>query len=212
MAKASKHVTAEELERQLNIACAQRKRLLAAGAPKFVRGKGYDLAAWVSWILAQPVRRSDSKARAAAEQLNAGMAGSKASEQTPKISTKRQARGLEAGVKRLRDAEERLHRKWCHAVDTKDPTARGCFQDWQDALDLLSKAEQGLVKYLKETGALSKTAEFNTFLKRNIEAAKSIILDIPSVSPRCEGLPWPQIQKLLEAEVRRALEKLAAKP
>ncbi|HNW34436.1 MAG TPA: hypothetical protein PKM25_05860 [Candidatus Ozemobacteraceae bacterium] len=209
----AKHVTAKELEQQLNIAERQRKRLLAAGAPKVVSGKGYDLAAWVSWILAQPVRRSDSKARAAAEMLHAKVIGCKSSDQAPTRPAKRQARGLEAGVKRLRDAEEKLHRKWCDAVDASDPTARGCFQDWQDALELLAKAEQSLVKYLKETGVLTETAKFKTFMKQNIEMAKSILLDIPGrVSPQCEGLPWHQIQKLLEPEIRRALEKLAAMP
>lgn len=207
MKKIPKYMSRTELCKFLGISSQAFATALQVGHPSPAKGRGFELEASCRWFSLRPGR---GKAKTRAKQhLDAVSPASAGKKPATKICAGK--RGIEPGVVRLRNAEESLHRIWLFAVESEDAAAQTHFRNWQDALDLLAKAEQGLVKYLKETGALTETAKFKTFMKQNIEVAKSILLDIPGrIAPQCEGLPWPQIQKMLESEVRRALEKLAA--
>ena len=178
---------------------------LQAGHPPPVPGKGFDLDASCRWFAARP-GNGKAKKRALAHLGNDQVVT--APQQKPRTGK----RGIEAAVARLRTAEESLHRSWQTAVSGRDAAAQTHFRNWTEAVEILAKSEPALVKFRKDTGALTETAKFKSELKRNIESAKSILLDLPGrVAPQCEGIPWHQVQKLLESEIRRALEKLAAK-
>jgi hypothetical protein len=209
MKTTAKFMSRTELCGFLGINNAAFSKALQAGHPSPAKGRGFEVAASCRWFSLRP---GNGKAKKKAVQYLDATAPAPvptADKPTTKIRTGR--RGIEPGVTRLRNAEEALHRIWQTAVDAGDSSAQTHFRNWQDALDLLAKAELSLVKFRKDLGELTETSKFKSLMKRNVESSKSILLDIPGrVAPQCEGLPWHQVQKLLETEIRRALEKLAA--
>lgn len=208
MSKTPKFVSRTELCKFLGISDPAFVKALRAGHPAPVKGRGFEVEASCRWFSLRP---GNGKAKTKAMEHLARIAPKPPESQIPKSKARAGKQGIEAGVKRLRVAEESLHRVWVQSKEEERPDAQVHFRNWQESLDLLSRAEQALTKHLKELGTLTQTATFKALMKRNIEAAKSILLDVPGrVAPQCENLPWPQIQKLLEGEVRRALEKLAA--
>jgi phage terminase Nu1 subunit (DNA packaging protein) len=183
-------------------------KFLRNGHPSPVKGKGYDLAESAAWFAGRPSRgKAKDKALAYLAELNPAKSDPPTAPAKPKRPGKK---GIEAGVLRLRIAEEALHRTWSVMFEGGATGTATAFRDWQAALDLLSKAEHAMLKFKKDMGELTDTAKFKKWMKERIAAAKSILLDLPSrVAPQCEGMAWHQIQKLLDAEVRRALQKLA---
>lgn len=179
------------------------------GHPKPDEEGLFDLDASCRWFA---TRQRNGKAKGKALEFLNAMDHTKPVGTSPELVARRGGTGIEHGVKRLRDAEMVLYCAWKISHEKKDPANHAHFRNWQEALGLLTKAEQGLLKFKKEIGALTETAKFKSELKRSIESAKSILMDLPGrVAPQCEGIPWHQVQKLLESEIRRALEKLAAK-
>lgn len=208
MNKTPKFASRSELCKFLGISDPAFIKALRSGHPDPVKGRGFEVEASCRWFSLRP---GNGKAKAKALEHLARIAPKPPETPIPKAKVRAGKQGIEAGVKRLRAAEESLHRAWVQSKEEERADAQVRFRNWQEALDLLTRAEQGLVKYLKEMETLTETAKFKALMKRNIEAAKSILLDVPGrVAPQCENLPWPQIQKLLEGEVRRTLEKLAA--
>jgi hypothetical protein len=118
--------------------------------------------------------------------------------------------GLEAALDRLRDAERSTYLMWREAIANGDDGGPE-FRKWQQALDLLRKAEDNLIAVLTKRRELLPAAEVKTWMSRQIEAAKAHLLDLPDkLAPQLEGLPWPQIQKILQGEISDALNKLSA--
>ena len=112
--------------------------------------------------------------------------------------------GLEGGLARLRHAEKQTYELWTETGKAGD------FKAWQNALDLLRKAEDNLLTVLAKNRELLPAGEIKEFMGKQIEAAKSKLLDMPGrLSPGLEGLPWPDIQKQLEREIREALHGLS---
>jgi hypothetical protein len=114
------------------------------------------------------------------------------------------AEGLEGALARLRHAEKHSYQCW---------TASGSISDlkaWHGALDLLRKAEDNLLVVLTKRRDLLPAGEVQTWIGRRVDAAKASLLDLPArVSPGVEGLPWPEIQKILEREIREALRGIS---
>lgn len=181
---------------------------LRNGHPGPAKGRGFDLVQSANWFAGRPGRgKAKEKALAYLAELNPAKSDPPTAPAKPKRPGKK---GIEAGVLRLRIAEEALHRTWSVMFEGGATGTATAFRDWQAALDLLSKAEHAMLKFKKDMGELTDTAKFKKWMKERIAAAKSILLDLPSrVAPQCEGMAWHQIQKLLDAEVRRALQKLA---
>lgn len=187
-------------------------KFLANGHPQPVKGRGYDLLASATWFSGRPGK---GKAKEKALAYLATLAPANPETGTPKDQVppgpkRRAKKGIEQAVIRLRTEEEDLHRKYKGLAEMNSAGGATAFRDWQSALDLLTRAEQALIKYKREMEELIDAAKYRKWLKERIAAAKSILLDLPSrVAPQCENMPWHQIQKLLEAEVRRALQKLS---
>lgn len=112
--------------------------------------------------------------------------------------------GLEGGLARLRHAEKHSYTCWTESGTVTDLKA------WHNALDLLRRAEANLLEVLQKRRELIPAGEVKEFMGRQIEAAKAKLLDLPGqLSPGLEGLPWPDIQRQLEREIREALHGLS---
>jgi len=112
--------------------------------------------------------------------------------------------GLEGALARLRHAEKHSYETWTGSGNVSD------LKSWHGALDLLRKAEDNLLVVLVKRRDLLPAAEVQTWIGRRVDAAKGSLLDMPGrVSPGLEGLPWPEIQKILEREIREALDGIS---
>jgi len=114
-----------------------------------------------------------------------------------------EALGLEAALDRLRRAEATCYRRWNESPGKKE------FDAWSTSVDILRRAEKNLTDHMVATKDLLPAGEVRAWIFKHVTAAKRYLLDIPGkVAPDLEGLPWPEIQKTLEKEVRHALERL----
>jgi hypothetical protein len=114
------------------------------------------------------------------------------------------AEGLQGALARLRHAEKHSYECWTSSGSVSDLKA------WHGALDLLRKAEDNLLVVLTKRRDLLPAGEVQTWIGRRVDAAKASLLDLPArVSPGVEGLPWPEIQKILEREIREALRGIS---
>jgi hypothetical protein len=114
------------------------------------------------------------------------------------------AEGLEGALARLRHAEKHSYDVWTASGSVSD------LKSWHGALDLLRKAEDNLLVVLTKRRDLLPAGEVQTWIGRKIDAAKAALLDMPArISPGLESLPWPEIQKILEREVRGALRGIS---
>jgi hypothetical protein len=115
--------------------------------------------------------------------------------------------GLEGGLARLRHAEMHSYNCWSETGSVSDLKA------WHGALDLLRKAEDNLISVLERRKELLPAGEVRSALATMVEAAKSSLLDLPGrVAPSLEGLPWPEIKKALDIELREVLRGLSDNP
>ena len=118
--------------------------------------------------------------------------------------TELSAEGLEGGLFRLRHAEQHTYNNWMESGSAGD------FKAWQQALDLLRKAEDNLLTVLEKRRELLPAPEVKEHLGRMIESTKAALLDMPArVAPSLDGLPWTEIQKKLETEIREALHGIS---
>ena len=206
------YLTFAELRRFYGISPQAVYRALEYGHPPMVKGEGFDLLESCRWFAA---RERDGKAKArATEYLASRGAKIENVKRTGVVLPISPGKlGIAAAVDCLKNAEEMLHDLWEKARETKAADARKRFRKWQYALELLNRAEPMLVKYHNEMGNLSETSKIAAWLKRMIKRAESALTPLPAeMAKQCEGLPWPQIQKLLEGEMRRVLETIAAIP
>jgi hypothetical protein len=121
--------------------------------------------------------------------------------------------GLEAALARLRQAESETYNRWMAALQADDPSQAQYFKAWQQALDLLRKAEGNLLEVLERRRDLLPADEVRTWMSRQVEVAKATLLDLPGkLAPSLENLPWSEIQKTLDQEIRHALSRLSDSP
>lgn len=213
----------------LHLTDARLKKLRQWGGPAPQReGKAYlwPLEAWAEFLLVQPLHgHQDPETLKRARDVIQAQRGQEPSKAQPPDSPAAETSldalpadddsklGLEAALGRLRDAERRTYRLWCQAVDEGDPSQAQAFKSWQLALDQLRKAEGSLLDVLERRRELLPSGEVKLWMSRQIEAAKATLLDLPGkLAPALESLPWPEIQKTLDAEVRHALAKLSENP
>lgn len=187
-------------------------KFLLNGHPQPVKGRGFDLLASATWFSGRPGK---GKAKEKALAYLATLAPAKPETEKPNAQVppgpkRRAKKGIEQTVIRLRTEEEALHRAYKDLAEKNPAAAPAALRNWHASIDLLTRAEPALIKYKREMEELIDAAKYRKWLKERIAAAKSILLDLPSrVAPQCENMPWHQIQKLLDAEVRRALQKLS---
>ncbi len=211
------HISKQELLTVLDLSLGRLKKMQRKGCPG-AEGRGrkstWDLLKVASWIVQQPVHpqeKPETRKRAAdiIRQHERPTQGTPPAEDPP-AEVPCDVLGLEGAVDRLRQAENQTYQRWMQAIEQQDPNQASDFQNWQRALDLLRKAEGNLLELLERRRELLPADEVRTWLSRRVEAAKSTLLDMPGkLAPSLENLPWSEIQKSLETEVRHALSRLA---
>lgn len=211
------HIPKRELLAALNLSEGKLKKLQRKGCPGS-SGKGrnatMNLLEVARWIVNQPVHaqeKPDTRLRAAEivrQHEKPDQVSSPENDLPSEIPC--DALGLEGAVERLRQAESQTYQRWMQAIEQQDANQAKEFQNWQRALDLLQKAEGNLLELLERRRELLPADEVRIWLSRRVESAKSTLLDMPGkLAPALENLPWSEIQKALETEVRHALSRLA---
>ncbi len=211
-------ITKAELLSTLELSEGKLKKLQRKGCPG-ASGKGrnatWDILAVARWIVNQPVHPQEKpETRQKAAQVIREHERPPEPEEPvslpPATELPQDALGLEAALTRLRQAESATYHRWMQGLENKDPDSATHFQNWQRAMDLLRKAEGNLLELLERRRELLPADEVRVWLSRQIETAKSTLLDMPGkLAPSLENLPWTEIQKALEDEVRHALSKLS---
>lgn len=211
------HITKPELLSALDLSLGRLKKKQRKGCPG-AEGRGrnstWNLLDVAQWIVQQPVHpqeKPETRKRAAdiiRQHERPEMGTSPTGD--PPAETPCDVLGLEGAVERLRQAENATYQRWMQAIERKEPDQGLEFQSWQKSLDLLRKAEGNLLELLERRRELLPADEVRLWLSRRVEAAKSTLLDMPGkLAPSLENLPWSEIQKTLESEVRHALSRLA---
>lgn len=217
-----KYITETELRKQLELSHTHICKIVKAGCPGLEKGKGFPLYAVCKWVVGRPKRRADkTKSRENASRI---LDGIKPSSVTVKggttkitskhIATKKEALGelgLEAALSRIKAMEQRLHGQLIDTIDSKGFDVAPKLKSWQDSCELLRKTEGDCLKVLEEQKRLMDVDQVKSWLSKKLETAKAYLLNLPAkVAPGLDGLPWHEIQKRLEVEVRNALTKLSA--
>ena len=121
------------------------------------------------------------------------------------------ALGLEAALSRMQKVEEMLHGRLIASIDAGGYDTSPRLKEWQDSLDALRKVESDSLKVMEEKKRLLNVDAVKSWLDKKIETTKAFLLNLPGkVAPGLDGLPWHEIQKRLDLEVRNALAKLSA--
>lgn len=202
------------------------RRMREQGAPAFVPFKGYDMVALCQWIISRPMKRADrTKIREYAQKVLKKIEG-KSSEkhQEPELQTQAEkpARsskvsiktetdvGLLPALERARSAELAAYNAHQDFVKKSGIVSASHLDAWQKTLDILRKCEKDFAEVLERRRELVEMKEVQQFFEIMIEQTKSILLNLPAkLAPILECLPWAEIEKKLDQEIRDAITKLS---
>lgn len=210
----------EDLMLLLKMTDTQLKKFVSQGCPKFVKFKGYPVKEFCEWIVQKPQLRADrSKVREMAAKFLAkqnkqkktvDLQADQTTTQEQKAATKKVKEvGIEAALKRIRNMEESAHKNIEDTFQKMGVMDANKIKVWKELLLALRECEAGFLKVLVERRELVKRKEVTDWLTGMIENTKTMLLNIPaSLAPSLEGLPWPEIQKALEKELRNATESI----
>ena len=213
-----------EILESFGITGHQLTKFRAMGAPK-AQGRGrharWPVLALARWLLEEwphhPQQDPEIRNRAAVilrgdEPHDSGPDPEHSVDEQPIIPGEEEL-GLEGALTRLREAERRTYGLWLKALYDGQPDQNVHFQTWRQAVDLLRKAESNLIEVLEKRRDLLPAGEVKLWLSRQVEVAKATLLDLPGkLAPSLENLPWAEIQKNLDQEIRHALSRLSDTP
>lgn len=223
MKKLKKHYTREKLAELLKVKESTILYYVKKGAPQSIRFKGYPLEEFLQWIIERPqTRKAKTNIHAKAEKI-LKMLGTK-TKKAPKKSTsedknnsttevaeeckKIYRKGLTPALGRVRQAEIEAYEQYRKKLSQNKPTA-GALKTWQSTLDVLRKCENDFLSVLEARKELIPYNRYLAELQPMLGKIKLILMNIPSkLAPRLEGLPWHEIQKILESEIRDVLENI----
>lgn len=206
----------------LGLSSTNFKKNITAGCPGRVTGKGFPLYAICRWIANKPQQRTDrTQARANAmrilDELKPAGKPSPVGKKPPAVKPTGADSalvsgepGLEGALIRIKTMEQRLHGRVIETFDGGGNDTPVRLRAWNDSLDILRKMEADTLKVLEEKKRLMSVDAVRSWLDKKIETTKAFLLNLPGkIAPNLDGLPWHEIQKRLEAEVRNALSKLS---
>ena len=203
-----KYYSRKDLSELLELKETTIKSYIKKGAPKSIQGKGYLLVDFLEWITERPQfqKKKPKVLKIALKTLkNIEKSPKKAKKTTLK---KKYKSGAMAALERARSEEVEAY----EAYKLKQSEKRGVANaraTWQNSLDVLRKCENDLVKVLELQNELIPYKKYLSELEPKLLNFKTILLNIPSkLSPRLENLPWHEIQKLLDVEIRDALKAI----
>lgn len=220
-----KYLKADKLLQALQISQKHLKTLLEMGAPKAIPFKGYPAEEFLRWIVARPQQRADrTKIRERAQQILVELIDRKKekqpdkpakskSEKQPEPPKKKKADltpGLSAALDRARLAEVDAYQAHHESMQKTGIISAGSLDAWQKTLDILRKCETDFTKVLERRRELVEIKQVQDWLQHHIEQIKAILLNLPAkLAPSLESLPWHEIQKRLDQEMRDAISKLS---
>ena len=201
------------------------KKLVSLGAPQAIPFKGYPIEELCRWIVARPQQKSDkTKTRERAQaflyelidrkkEKQPGNPAKSKNEKSPAAPRKKKADltpGLSAALERARLAEVDAYEAHHESMQKTGIISAGSLDAWQKTLDILRKCETDFTKVLERRRELVEIKQVQDWLQHHIEQIKAILLNLPAkLAPSLESLPWHEIQKRLDQEVRDAISKLS---
>jgi len=208
--------TKQQLCKQLEISPKRLEKLLEAGAPQGKKKNAYDMEAFCRWVIARPKSKTDkSRLQENAQRFLFSLNPAEAKEKKAvpgkkKISVPADKQvGLMPALERARSAELAAYKAHIKIFDEQGITSSTALDAWQKTLDILRKCETDFTKVLERRRELIEIKRVQEWIEQRIELVKTIFLNIPAkLAPSLEGLPWHEIQKRLDQEVRDAISKL----
>lgn len=223
----------ENLLKHLCLSRAQFDKMTKAGCPGKIKGHGYNLIAVCEWIYNHPPKRSgDGKDecmgvvreilannRADLNTFNEAMSKPQSAKPQPaKAATKARSEKepLPPAKDRL-ELDEALEATKIYIQQLKDQidasakdTGRLSGDDltsWSKTLLALNEAAKKTTKNLSEHRKLVRINDVQDYLAGMLSALKSIFLNLPvKLAPILENQTAGKVQKILEEEIRNALE------
>ena len=211
--------TKQQLCKQLEISPKRLEKLLEAGAPQGKKKNAYDMAAFCRWVIARPKSKTD-KSRLQenaqryllglkpAEEKQPGKTAVKKSQKKNDAASDKKV-GLMPALERARAAELAAYDAHMKIFNEQGITSASALDAWQKTLDILRKCETDFTKVLERRRELIEIKKVQEWIEQKIELVKTIFLNVPAkLAPALEGLPWHEIQKRLDQELRDAIGKL----
>lgn len=211
----------QKVLKSLKITDKHLQRMREQGAPAPVKFKGYDIKALCEWIVSKPQKRTDrTKVREYAQKiLNRLLKNKPARSSDPdpsdsdeKVDKGRRAKiepGLLPALERARQAEVDAYKSHMDFLKKSGIVNANLLSTWQSTLDILRNCERDFTKVLEARRELVSMKEVRDFLEPMIEQTRAILLNLAAkLAPGLEGMPWPDIEKKLDQEIRDAISKL----
>lgn len=179
------------------------------GCPKFVTGKGYPVEELCRWLVTKPKTRKEvtpfrERAEAILKQLCPPV-------KKRKPKTKDFEVGLVAALDRARQAEVDAYTAHIEFMKQNNSINTSALDAWQKTLEILRRCENDFTKVLEMRKELVSLKKVQDWMHPLIEQTKMQLLNIPSkLAPQLENLPWHEIQKKIDEEIRSAISKLKA--
>jgi len=187
------------------------KSLIRTNALKFVMGVGEREKVTVAKAKT-PV--NNKKAKAATKRKVKKTAEVKVKKEAKKakkiIITTEKVLGMTAALGRAKQAEFDAHQVYQQVFEKTKIIDVASLDAWQKTLEVLRKCETDFLKVMEKQKYLVEKSAVQSYLETMIENTKTMLLNLPSkMAPSLDGLPWQDIQKRLDIEVRDILEGLA---
>ena len=210
----------EKILKEFKISNAYLNKLRLEGLPKPVRSKGFEIKSFCEWIVARPQKRKDrTKIREIAQKIlikllskqekNTGPEKTKESAQKQSRTRAKIEPGLLQALERARQAEVDAYKAHIDFLRKSGIVNASLLGTWQSTLDILRNCEKDFTKVLESRRELVQMKEVVDFFEPMIEQTKAILLNLAAkVAPGLEGMPWQDIEKKLDQEIRHALSKL----
>lgn len=217
----------QELCEALGVGVETCKLWVRKGAPKAVAGQGYPVEEFCRWLISKPSGKKKLDFRSKAEdilrqikKLNPNATPEKEPEikepetkepgaKKPKV--KKLETGLIAALERARQAEIDAYMAHAKYMKENDAINTNALEAWQKTLEILRRCENDFTKVLEMRKELVSLKAVQNWMHPLIEQTKMQLLNIPSkLAPQLENLPWHEIQKKIDEEIRSAISKLNA--
>ena len=208
--------TKQQLCKLLEISPKRLEKLLEVGAPQGKKKNAYDMEAFCRWVIARPKSKTDkSRLQENAQRFLLGLKPTEENPAKPAAVKKLQIPatdkkvGLMPALERARAAELAAYDAHMKIFNEQGITSASALDAWQKTLDILRKCETDFTKVLERRRELIEIKKVQEWIEQKIELIKTIFLNVPAkLAPALEGLPWHEIQKRLDQELRDAIGKL----
>ena len=203
----------KELCEALGINVETLKTWIKKGAPRSLPGFGYHIERLCRWVVSKPNGRERSDFRLRAEEILKKISPPKAT--LGKKGKGKNKKGLEVGLiaalERARQAEVDAYTAHMNYMTEHDAINTNALDAWQKTLEILRRCENDFTKVLEMRKELVSLKKVQDWMHPLIEQTKMQLLNIPSkLAPQLENLPWHEIQKKIDEEIRSAISKLKA--